>query len=785
MRILLRNKADKSVVDQITNELCINNVAAEILVARGIDSAAKAKEFLEPSLSQLNDPMLFDNMQLAVQRLKNAANEKITIFADYDADGVCGAAILYDLIKNMCKEVSVYIPNRFSEGYGMNMEAAKKICESGTSLVISVDCGITNVSETEHFKQNGIDVIILDHHEPGAVLPDTPYIIDAKVKGENYPFKHLCGAGTAFKFACAVIGEKAYKYLPIAAVATIGDIVSLTGENRAIAAIGLERIKKGEHLGISQLAVLCGLKPEKLTSIDVAYTLVPRLNAAGRVESAYPAFELMSTDSLIKAMECAEMLISFNHRRKYLQKKVSDEVEACVRKNDRLCDSRMLMVYGEGFEEGVIGIAAASATEKFYRPCAVMRLDGDILKGSARSIPGVNIFDAFSSCREHFIKFGGHAQAAGFSLKKDKLPELKYALEKYMAELDDELFIPTVEYDHQIRPDDINISMLSDISMLEPFGEGNPSPVFLFKGVRAADYRRIGRDSAHAKFRIADKSSAVNAVMFNTRDNFTDFFGDIIGDISINDYDGLPQVIVKKVSPECVISKNSPEYLRSLISEICGFHKFVNSFESGLSADEFKSSIAMAANESPLGTVVIANSEQGLNAAASVGIGSVMQSRSIAIPKDSAENTLCLTARGSENLSNYNNVFLCGAFALWKPGSKVLATDGLIKAYIDAAKIAFVSSDKMYPLINAVYNVVDARDEYDTVTQFIDYVERETMNFNRKQIWFCLNVFAQHKLIEIKNSGRIHIKINKITVDLAKSSIYRAFEDVIQKGFVR
>ncbi|MDR1940180.1 MAG: single-stranded-DNA-specific exonuclease RecJ [Clostridiales bacterium] len=505
-----RKTLDPKVISELSRRAGVSNRLAGLLAAREIDDADEARRFLKPDRADFHDPYLMPDMRAAVARIESALknDERIAVFGDYDCDGVSAAAILCLYLKSRGGEVYRYIPDR-ADGYGLSVNAIDKLAESVfPDLIITVDCGITSVGEVEYCRDDlGIDVIITDHHTPRDVLPSAP-ILNPKTCG--YP-SELCGAGVAFKLVEAMSGfDEAVKYIDLAAIATVGDVVPLRGENRAIAVFGLRALnQRNKRTGIKKL--FDSLKLETATASDIAFLIVPRLNAAGRMGVADRAFELLVSEDAFESECLVNELNGDNSARQALLNDIVGDVFERLKEYD-LKDNRCIVLYDERWNPGVIGIACSRLVSEFNRPVILFGGGGESLKGSARSIAGVNIYEAMLDSAPLFTTFGGHAQAAGASIKKQSFDQFAVRINAYLKKYDDSIFAPEVIYDADISQKP-SISEMEDISRLEPFGEGNPRPVFI-ADAKKMRFVRIG-ETSHLKERDGD----FETVAFNMIDH--------------------------------------------------------------------------------------------------------------------------------------------------------------------------------------------------------------------------------------------------------------------------
>jgi single-stranded-DNA-specific exonuclease len=491
---------------------------AALLMQRGVDTREKAQEFLHPALNQLHDPFLMQGMDAAVSLIRGTIAQKkpIVVYGDYDVDGVCATSMMLLLLRNMGAAADYYIPSRHDEGYGLNEQAVEALAGK-YSLLLTVDCGITSVKEVSLAKEAGMTVIVTDHHQLGPERNPADAVLNP-LMGE-YPFRRLCGAGVALKLIQAINGiETASEYLDLAALATIADIVPLTGENRAIAALGLAKMAETKRPGLKALMDAAGMDVKDRKAVkagQVAFQMAPRLNAGGRLKSASIGVELLLTADVGRAVELAETLNRENANRQKLEAEIFGQALDQVEKETDFLEDRALIALGEGWNHGVIGLAASRLTERYHYPSIVLSRTGEECVGSVRSIPGVNIHAMLSACSDLFLRFGGHEQAAGLTMTVSNVPELKRRLNHVIREkCSPEVYIPVREYDLTLPLLSVTEEMVQTLQALQPTGFGNPDPVFLLEGAQVQDMRPVGREGAHLKCSLYQEGTLRSAIAF-------------------------------------------------------------------------------------------------------------------------------------------------------------------------------------------------------------------------------------------------------------------------------
>lgn len=508
--------------DRIRQELDCHPLLAKLLASRGVENGREAYRFLNPSAAQLHDPFLMKGMHEAVERICQAISrkERITIYGDYDVDGITATSILFlflDSVWNVsgCSSemadslTDYYLPDRMEEGYGLNEQAICKIAQSGTKLIITVDTGISALRECDLARKLGMDVIVTDHHECPSLLPRCISVIDAKQPGETYPYRHLAGCGVSFKLVQALAQRLEWKedilpYLELAAVGTIADIVELTGENRILVSEGFRRMKDPSNLGLRELLRSAGYDfSRKLTSGFIGFGAAPRLNAGGRMGDASRGVKLFTTRDPEEAREIACQLDEENESRRQVEQEILEQVRTIIDGSEELKNSKVIVVCGQGWHHGVIGIVSSRIKDAYYRPNIILSADENgLAAGSARSIPGFDLYAALTSCSDLFVKYGGHAAAAGMTLPVTKVPELIRRLNAYADEkMDAGLLTPVLEAEAQIEVSQIDTELIRQIEKMEPFGQGMPRPLVQVSGV-IEEIRPIGADQQTLRVRM-------------------------------------------------------------------------------------------------------------------------------------------------------------------------------------------------------------------------------------------------------------------------------------------
>ncbi|WP_419956067.1 single-stranded-DNA-specific exonuclease RecJ [Neobacillus niacini] len=553
-------KSDQQLVKTLENELKITPLVASLLINRGLDTVDSARYFLFGK-EQFHDPFLLKGMDIAVERIREAIEkqEPILIFGDYDADGVSSTTVLMLTLRDLGANVQFYIPNRFTEGYGPNEPAFRRAAENGVKLIITVDTGISAINEAAIAKELGLDLIITDHHEPGPVLPEALAIIHPKLPDSIYPFRELAGVGVAFKLAHALYGEVPEHLLEIAVIGTIADLVSLKDENRLIAKKGLEKLKVTKNKGLKAILKVAGVDLQSINEETIGFSLAPRINAVGRLESADMAVELLLTDDSYEAEALAQEMDELNKTRQSIVNSITLEAIEEVERNYPIDSNSVLVIGKEGWNAGVIGIVASRLVEKFYRPTIVLSFDKEkgLAKGSARSIAGFDLFKNLSECRDILPHFGGHPMAAGMTLKLADVSDLRQRLNNLANEqLTEDDFIPITTLDHEIQVEEINLSSLDELNLLAPFGMDNPKPKVLISNVEISTMRKIGSEQNHLKVMVNRNGTNLDGIGFGLGPLFDHISPaskiSLIGELAVNEWNNnrKPQIFIQDVSVE-------------------------------------------------------------------------------------------------------------------------------------------------------------------------------------------------------------------------------------------
>lgn len=513
---------DKDKINEIAHNFNIPAILAKIFIDRGITSTEEINKFLNPQNQEHQDPYLLKDMEKAVFRIKQAKinNEKITIYGDYDVDGATSTSLLYLLFQKLGIECDYYIPDREKEGYGLSKSGIDSIIDEGSSLIITCDCGISAISEIEYANSKGMDIIVTDHHTVGDALPEAYAVINPKRKDSEYPFPYLAGVGVAYKLAEALSDDfklaqdSLEELLDLVAIGTSADIVEMSGENRILVAEGLEQIRNTTNPGIRELLKITGLNDsQKISVSDIVFRISPRLNAAGRIASASLAVNLLTTKSNVNAHQLATHLEKLNSKRRSIEDKTINDALIQLKSNYNPDDAKIFLLYKKNWHKGVLGIVASKLIDKYKRPAIMISVDNDdVGVGSARSIPGFDIYEVLAQCESYLENFGGHPRAAGLTVNKYNIESLKEHLTEIAEEnITENMLTPTLEIDSVIKFNEINQRTITILKKLSPFGPTNMKPIFVAQNVSVSGIPRIvGKN--HLKFRAMQNKIVISAI---------------------------------------------------------------------------------------------------------------------------------------------------------------------------------------------------------------------------------------------------------------------------------
>lgn len=549
-------ETDEVEIDKISQKYNLNKLLASILINRDIKEE-DIEVFLNPTRKNFHDPFLMPDMEIAVQRIIKAIEnkEKIIIYGDYDVDGITSITVLKSFLEDRGMKVDQYIPNRLEEGYGLNKPAIDEIAKNKYDLMITVDCGISGIEEIEYANSLRIETIVTDHHEVGDKIPNAIAVVDAKRKDNQYPCRDLAGVGVVFKLIQALginlgLEEKEYlKYLDIVCVGTISDIVPLVDENRVITKLGLLLVQQTKNMGLKSLLMSSGYK--NIDSTAISFGIAPRINACGRMGHADEALKLFLSKDIYEVNELTKKLNDYNTLRQAKEKAIYEDAINQIETN-KLTEKNAIIIGGENWHHGVIGIVSSKITDLYFKPSILLCYEDDIAKGSGRSIPGFDLHDALMKCQNSIEKFGGHSMAIGITIKRDKFEEFREEFEQIAKDSKIDEIIPIINIDAKINLSEINKEIVSSLKQLEPFGEGNKTPIFVFKNLKIDSIRALS-EGKHIKMTLKEDNTIINAIGFNLG-HLSDEYRigdriDVVGTLEINSFNGVDnlQIGIKDV----------------------------------------------------------------------------------------------------------------------------------------------------------------------------------------------------------------------------------------------
>ena len=551
---------------ELAEKIGMSTIIADLLLRRGIKTESAAKRFFRPMLNELSDPFLMDDMDVAVDRLNDAMGrkERIMVYGDYDVDGCTAVALVYKFLQQFYSNIDYYIPDRYEEGYGVSLKGIDYANSRGVKLIIVLDCGIKAVEEIAYAKKLGIDFIICDHHVPDEEMPQAVAILNPKRPGSTYPYGHLSGCGVGFKFMQAFAKNNGIPFsrliplLDLCAVSIASDIVPVMGENRILAYHGLKQLNQNPSVGLKAIIEICGLSGRELTMSDIVFKIGPRINASGRMQNGREAVELLVEKDLKKAIGEAGMINKYNEQRKDIDKQMTEEANQIVERLENQQHRSSIVLYGENWKKGVVGIVASRLTELYFRPTVVLTMSNGLATGSARSVAGFDIYDAIKSCRDLLENFGGHTYAAGLSMKAGNIPEFKRRFQQYVDEhIQPEQTQAMLDIEEVVDFKDITKKFHADLKKLAPHGPDNPKPLFCTRNVY--DYgtsKVVGRNQEHIKLELVDSKSSnvMNGIAFGQSDAVRYIKSkrsfDIVYTIEENAYKrGEPQLQIEDIKP--------------------------------------------------------------------------------------------------------------------------------------------------------------------------------------------------------------------------------------------
>lgn len=518
--------------DELAKELNLDPVLAELLLNKGIETEEEARKFLYPSLEDLHDPFLLPDMDKAIRRIEKALGnkERILVYGDYDVDGTTAVALVYKFFRRITNNIDYYIPDRYDEGYGISFQGIDYAVETGVTLIISLDCGIKAVSKVAYAKEKGIDFIICDHHMPDDKLPDAVAVVDAKRVDSIYPYDELSGCGVGFKLVQAFSERNGFPFseieplLDLVAVSIASDIVPLMGENRVMIHYGLKQLNSNPSFGLRGIIEICGLQRKKITVSDIVFKIGPRINASGRMMNGKEAVDLMLANDMASAREKSKNIDKYNEDRRELDKKITEEAIEYIENHLNIENQKSVVLYNETWHKGIVGIVASRLTERYYRPAVVLTKSNGFISGSARSVPGFDVYQAIESCRDILENFGGHTYAAGLTLREENLQEFRERFNSLSFDkVESRMMSPQITVDAHLSFADITRELVEGLSLFSPFGPENENPVFLTRGVYdAGGSKLVGKGNRHIKLELLDGTVTIpmQGIAFSQKDHF-------------------------------------------------------------------------------------------------------------------------------------------------------------------------------------------------------------------------------------------------------------------------
>ena len=792
---------DENKLNQFSSELKVSKQCANLLCLRGYDNIEDAREFLNPDISMILDPFLFPQMQDAVDCIVEYihSGQKICIYSDYDVDGVSGATILSLFLKSVYANYIVYIPTRSKDGYGLNNKAIEYLKEQQVELIITVDCGISNYKEVEFANSLGIEVIVTDHHQMPEILPSCAAIINPQQT--QYPFKHLCGAGVALKLVYALAGiEEAQKYLDIAAIATVADIVEISGENRAIVALGLKKINSNEcNIGLAQLCTVSGYNARNVDVSAIGFGIGPRINAAGRTDDARLSYELFMQDDVAAAQRIAKTLDKKNQERQMIELTIMQQAQEKIENGEiDLVDQFAIVLQDERWNAGVIGICASKLAEKYNKPIILFAQKDGLLTGSGRSIAGINLFEVLSSMYELFERYGGHVMAAGMSIKIENFNIFKDRFNSAVKEILKVENPKIIEYDVECEPNELNIKLIKDINRLAPFGAGNPEPNFLISKVSPVLPRLLGKDKSHLKFSL---NSQVEVLAFKKAELLSKVSScniDMVCNLNINTWNNkqTPQCIVRSLRTDNnignYIGKNIWKFYDAFYEQI-RYNNIINDKIVDMNLEEtFKDEVCEHIyswqKENLRGMLILCFTPKGAKDCANYLLEKDIINRfefTIADFNEQCAYNTVLAAPYKEkiDISKYKKIiiwdrFLSDSFENWLKelisfydDKELLICNENVNEFISGA---LFDRNEIVPVFKRMMAQSFKLTQFLNIEGYLDSFGNLSSEEKCKYI-YCLKLFEELKFVEIKQSNELlNIRFNKTNEkkDIEQSLIY-------------
>ncbi|MGN0787840.1 MAG: single-stranded-DNA-specific exonuclease RecJ [Candidatus Onthoplasma sp.] len=771
-------------ISEMSKFFNLDSHLVRLLYSRGVNNKEKLKKFLYPSLSDLNDPFLFEDMQEVVNLINEhiSKNSKILIFGDYDVDGVSASAILIKYFESVGARVSNFMPNRYEDGYGLTIQTLDKLFNSNKpDLIITVDCGITAVEEVDYIKSKGVDIVVTDHHERGETLPNC-LIINPKIS-ERYPFHALCGAGVAFKLVQALGGlSVASAYLPICAIATIADIVEMFDENRAIVYLGLKDLKNAP-IGVIKLMRECGLNPDTCKASDIAFKLAPKINASGRMGSAETSLELYLESNPVQIKRLCNEIIELNNKRQQLCDKVYNDVKSELKTIDIFKLSAVVMSSPD-WDSGILGIVSARIAEEFHRPTFLFSQVGENLIGSCRSVNGVNVHTLLSGMSDLLTKFGGHPMAAGLTLRVENYDKFVKLTNQYVQEnLNKADFLPTKSYDFMIEPNEITLKLVEDIDRLEPCGHMNPRPIFNFK-LNNAIISCLPKHPQHLVLNYPNFS----LLAFSSSDMYYVLSGNtccnVLADLNIDTFKNSKKIsgIVKSIDYEDIYRPENndiilAEYIKQISYPIDGTYSFNNYNRDQLIR------LLVDMDKTVYGTLIVANDYNTyLNFKAIYDSNNIFRTRIFDIRDETGLNTILLAPTNFNSFNTFSRIiFLDPVLNMGYLSALQKATKSTIYLphMMDGVNVILKNINLSREVFGKYFRLIQFAFEnkitgYYTFHLFKNILSKlkEKTDYSYLQFFVCLQVFKELGIVKTDESDSSIVEITNVKNPLNASSFY-------------
>lgn len=774
---------DEKFVEKMAEKFVIDKRVVSLLYTRGFDTEEKLHNYFNPSLKQLHNPFLLESMQAVIDKINNhiTKKHKIIIYGDYDTDGISATAIMFKFLSSIGANVDYFLPNRFIDGYGLNLETLEKLLsKTKPDLLISVDCGITAVEEVEYLKNNGVDVIITDHHEIGESLPDC-LIVNPKISA-TYPFKQLCGAGVALKIVQAMAGiDEASKYIPITAVATISDIVSLIDENRAIVALGLKNIG-GLPKGVLRLMNECGIS-KTVKASDIAFKLAPKINASGRMGDANLSLELYLEENNLHISKLCKTIIEYNTKRQQLCNDCYNEIKAYLNEND-IFSMKAIIMSSPNWEQGIVGIVAARISEEYNRPTCILCQIGDKLTGSCRSVNGVNVHSLMCSMSDILEKFGGHTMAAGVTLSVKHYDEFYKRFNEFVANTLQKIeFLPTKTYDFDMSLEQLSIKFIEDVDRMEPCGHINFRPIFRLKTSKAT----VSRMKNHPEHLLV-KFPNISLLAFNSQDKEyvlgSDTVCDILADINIECYRNVKKLsgVIKSLDYEDIYRPKdnnilSVQYIKQLTYNDNSPYKFTNYTRENLVR------MLVDMDKNIYGTLIVAYDYNSyLNFKSIYDNFNIFRNRIFEVGDETGINTILLAPRNFDNFNTFNRIIFLdpilhtGFLSKLNKHTKACVylphkTQFSFSTFKDIATDRQLFGKYFRVLQFACDNKIKGDYPYELFEKIMKQIGK-SKEYNYLQFFVCLNTFVDLGIIEVNEDFTQILKITQVKKPLNASAFY-------------